>query len=180
MSLKDKLINTLIRLPLDGKVSPIFVQICTVIALVQLTGAVVDERSYVWKMTLWADPSVYISTKFTVIFGTVLTLVYTILIAIKLIGMDPKENITKKNLDFDTLGTITSYVRVICENLLLAPFFKACINTFKDGTDQNLLGLAVFGFILYILVVYLISIFCSSDTTALTDNLDRKFTFLNV
>ena len=42
MSLKDKLLNTLIRLPLDGKVSPVFVQICTVIALVQLTGAVVD------------------------------------------------------------------------------------------------------------------------------------------
>jgi len=26
----------------------------------------------------------------------------------------------------------------------------------------------------------LISLYCSSDTTALTDNLDRKFTFLNV
>ena len=131
-------------------------------------------------MTLWADPSVYISTKFTVIFGTVLTLVYTILIAIKLVGMDPSENITKKNLDFDVLGTITSYVRVICETLLLAPFFKACINSFKDGTDQNLIGLAAFGLAVYILVVYLVSLFISSDTTAVTDNLDRKFTFLNV
>ena len=42
MSLKDKLINALIRLPLDGKVSPVFVQVCTIIALVQLTGAVAD------------------------------------------------------------------------------------------------------------------------------------------
>ena len=41
-------------------------------------------------------------------------------------------------------------------------------------------GLAAFGFALYFLVVYLISLYCSSDTTALTDNLDRKFTFLNV
>jgi len=89
MSLKDKLVNALIRLPLDGKVSPVFVQICTVIALVQLTGAVVDPRSYVWKMTLWTDPSVYINTDFTVIIGTVLTLVYTILIAIKIATTDP-------------------------------------------------------------------------------------------
>ena len=90
MSFKDKLLNTLIRLPLDGKVSPVFTQVCTVIALVQLTGCVVDQRSYVWKMTLWADPSVYISTAFTVIFGTILTLLYTILIVIKLAGTDPK------------------------------------------------------------------------------------------
>ena len=43
-----------------------------------------------------------------------------------------------------------------------------------------MVGLAAFGFTLYFLVVYLISLYCSSDTTALTDNLDRKFTFLNV
>ena len=42
MSLADKLVNTLVRLPLDGKVSPVFVQICTVIALVQVTTAVTD------------------------------------------------------------------------------------------------------------------------------------------
>ena len=90
MTIKDKLVNTLIRLPLDGKVSPVFVQVCTIIALVQVTGAVTDRRSYVWKMTQWADPSIYISTEFTVIFGTIFTLIYTILIAIKLIGMDPK------------------------------------------------------------------------------------------
>ena len=42
MSLKDKLVNALVRLPLDVKVSPVFVQVCTIIALVQLTGAVAD------------------------------------------------------------------------------------------------------------------------------------------
>ena len=65
-------------------------------------------------MTLWTDPSVYISTDFTVILGTILTIIYSLLVVVKILTTDPDENISKPNLDFDPLATLTSYLRVIC------------------------------------------------------------------
>ena len=180
MGLVDKLLNTLVRLPLDGTVSPVFNQICTVIGLVQIVGALTDMRSYVWKMTMWTYPQLYISLPFTIITGTVLTLLYTLLIIVKLAGTDPNESIVRDNKKSDTFGTLIAYLRVIVEKIVFAPLIKGCVEVFVDGSDGGLTGLAVFALTLYLLVVYLISLFCSTDTTALTANFDRKFSFFNV
>ena len=40
--------------------------------------------------------------------------------------------------------------------------------------------MAIVGFLCYFLVVYPITLFCSSDTTALSQNGDRKFTVFNI
>ena len=87
-TLKGKLLNTLIRIPLDGGVNPIFGLCCGILGLFQLIAALTDPDSSVHIATNWSDPNVYISTPFMVIFGAVSTLIYSVLVIIKFATVD--------------------------------------------------------------------------------------------
>lgn len=88
-TLKNKLINTLIRIPLDGGVNPIFGLCCGILGLFQLIAALTDPDSSINIATNWSDPNVYISTTFMVIFGATCTLIYCTLVLIKFITIEP-------------------------------------------------------------------------------------------
>ena len=113
-TLKNKLINTLVRIPLDGGINPIFGLSCGIIGLFQLIAALTDPDSSTHIATNWSDPNVYISTPFMVIFGVVSTLIYSVLVVIKFGTTDGDENITKTNTEFCLLSTLLAYMRVIC------------------------------------------------------------------
>ena len=96
-TLKNKLINTLVRIPLDGGVNPIFGLCCGILGLFQLIAVLSDPDSSIHIATNWSDPNVYISSPFMVIFGTTTTIIYSILVIIKFGTIEADENITKTN-----------------------------------------------------------------------------------
>ena len=82
-SLKHKIMNTLIHLPLDGDVNPYFGLVLGISGLIQLTAVITHPSSLIKKATSWADPNTYLGPIFTVIAGTILTLLYIIPLGIR-------------------------------------------------------------------------------------------------
>ena len=55
--LKNKLVNTLIHLPLDGGVNPILGDFLAIFGVIQLTAVVTHPTAYLHIITAWADPN---------------------------------------------------------------------------------------------------------------------------
>jgi hypothetical protein len=51
--------------------------------------------------------------------------------------MESSQDLPKGNGPSDILATITAYMRVICEALVLGPFTIGCVKTFKDSSSIN-------------------------------------------
>ena len=78
------------------------------------------------------------------------------------------------------LGILLAYLRVVCENVVFGPLIIGSLKVFQRSTEMEIIGIAVIGLVLHLGIVYPISLYCSSDTSILTPNGDRKFSLLNI
>ena len=172
--IKHKLTNTLIHLPIDSSPHPLLALLLTLLAVMQLIAAITHPKSQLHKVTSWTDPNVYISSAFAVVSGTVLTVAYVVLLAVKLIATEKDEKLVQPTMCLRYLGTLLAYLKLICETVVIGPLLIGCLTEFDKATNNGVLGMAVIGFVLYFGVVYPITLYCSSDTSILTQNGDRK------
>lgn len=75
--LKNRLTNTLAHLPLDAGVNPIFATFLAIFGTLQLTAVVTHSNAYIHIITAWTDPNNSVSSTFSVILGTSVSLLYT-------------------------------------------------------------------------------------------------------
>lgn len=111
---KEKLINTLLHLPVDSQPHPLVVTVLTIIATLQLIGAITHPDAYIHKATSWSDPNIYISSAFAAVSGTVLTLLYIGLLVARFAATEKDNALVQPGMCLRYLGVVLAYFRVVC------------------------------------------------------------------
>lgn len=123
---KNKLINTLIHLPLDAQINPHISHILMLLSLLQLTASVTHPDLQMHLITKWFNPAFY-SPLTAIVLTALVTFAYLSLLIIKIILTESDEVMVRPTMCMSYLGHVLAYLRAVCETILPCPLLVGCL-----------------------------------------------------
>ena len=109
-----KITNTLIHLPIDARPHPAIALTMQIIALLQLISIIADPSSQLHTATFWTEPNNYLPPEFTLIAGTLLVVVYIVLLSVRLSQAESDDILIRPTMCLKYLSTVLAYFRMAC------------------------------------------------------------------
>jgi hypothetical protein len=180
MRLTNKLINTICHIVIDGQAQEKYYLATHLIMLLQTLACIADPRSTLFLVLKWSDPSTYLPPSFSIVLTSAITLSFLLTLAAKLIITEPDEILLKPNTLKIYLGNLLLHLQMLCKTAVLSPLIRSALLELQTSPGSGMCGLGMASLGLYLGVVLPISLYNTSNTFALTPQLNKKLNYINI